>query len=137
MLKIDAEGLDPAVLQGSTSLLRQNRALYVMFEFNPGLSDKDPPHGMWGRRGNPQKTLLEVTNWLDDLGYDCYLDSRVPQGKELVGKNRVGVAPALYRITGGCLSVEPRVRGWGNVVCGARKYGDVAMSLRRLATMVD
>lgn len=39
MLKVDAEGLDPAVLNGSTKLLTQNRAMMVMFEFNPGLGE--------------------------------------------------------------------------------------------------
>eukprot|EP00970_Alexandrium_tamarense_P000986 scaffold107_cov215-Alexandrium_tamarense.AAC.18 len=134
MLKIDAEGLDPAVLTGSTQLLTQNRAVMVMFEFNPGLSEKENPHGMWGKNGNPHKDLLEVTSWLDTLGYDCYLDTRIPKGKE-VGK--VPDAPALYRITGDCLVEEPRVRGWANVVCASRKFGSVAWGLRRLATMVE
>jgi FkbM family methyltransferase len=39
MLKVDAEGLDPAVLTGATKLLTQNRAMMVMFEFNPGLGE--------------------------------------------------------------------------------------------------
>jgi hypothetical protein len=39
MLKVDAEGLDPAILTGSTKLLTQNRAMMVMFEFNPGLGE--------------------------------------------------------------------------------------------------
>jgi len=134
MLKIDAEGLDPAVLVGSTTLLKQNRAIMVMFEFNPGLSEKDPPHGMWGRGGNPRKKLLEVTAWLDELGYDCYLDTRHVDEKERA--KGVSEAPALYRITGGCLTEEPRVRGWANVVCASRKYGNVASLLRNLATMV-
>jgi hypothetical protein len=30
----------------------------------------------------------------------------------------------------------PRVRGWANVVCAARKYPNVASTLRNLATMV-
>jgi len=134
MLKIDAEGLDPAVLTGSTSLLTQSKALMVMFEFNPGLSEKDPPHGMWGKGGNPRKKLLEVTTWLDQLGYDCYLDTRLVDERERA--KGVPEAPALYRITGGCLTEEPRVRGWANVVCAARKFPSVALVLRNLATMV-
>ena len=134
MLKIDAEGLDPAVLTGSTSLLKQSNAIMVMFEFNPGLSEGKSPHGMWGRGGNPRRTLLEVTNTLDELGYDCYLDTRLVDDKER-GKG-VLEAPALYRITGGCMREEPRVRGWANVVCAARKYPNVASMLRKLATMV-
>lgn len=133
MLKIDAEGLDPAVLTGSTSLLTQNRAIMVMFEFNPGLSEKDPPHGMWGARGKPRKKLLEVTTWLDQLGYDCYLDTHLVDPAREKG---VPEAPALYRITGGCLTQEPRVRGWANVVCASRKFQNVAWMLRNLATMV-
>ncbi|KAL3791733.1 hypothetical protein HJC23_007500 [Cyclotella cryptica] len=134
MLKVDAEGLDPAVLTGSTKLLTQNRAMMVMFEFNPGLGEGEHPHGMWGKKGNPHRDLLDVTTWLDTLGYDCYLDTRVPKGNE-VGK--VPDAPALYRITGDCLTMEPRVRGWSNVVCASRKWGTVAWELRRLATMVE
>ncbi|KAL7533367.1 hypothetical protein ACHAWF_004468 [Thalassiosira exigua] len=134
MLKIDAEGLDPAVLTGSTRLLTQNRAAMVMFEFNPGLSEKDPPHGMWGKRGNPRKKLLEVTGWLDELGYDCYLDTHLVEKRE--SDKGVPVAPALYRITGDCITEEPRVRGWANVVCAARKFEDAALVLRKLATMV-
>lgn len=134
VLKIDAEGLDPAVLTGSTLLLTQSKAIMVMFEFNPGLSEKDPPHGMWGRRGNPRKSLLGVTTWLDQLGYDCYLDTHLVSEKEKF--KGVPDAPALYRITGNCLTVEPRVRGWANVVCASRKYGKAASMLRNLATMV-
>jgi FkbM family methyltransferase len=134
MLKIDAEGLDPAVLSGSQSLLQQSNAMMIMFEFNPGLSEGKSPHGMWGRGGNPRRTLLEVTANLDQLGYDCYLDTHLPNAKE----QREGVpnAPALYRITGDCLIEEPRTRGWANVVCAARKYPNVASLLRHLATMV-
>lgn len=135
MLKIDAEGLDPAVLEGSRNLLTQNRAIMVMFEFNPGLSEKgDHPHGMWGKKGNPHVTLLQVTDWLDQLGYDCYLDTHLPDENEM--KKGVLEAPGLYRITGDCLSKEPSVRGWANVVCASRKYGIVAKRLLELATIV-
>ena len=134
MLKIDAEGLDPAVLNGATSLLTQNRAIMVMFEFNPGLSEgKGDPHGMWGRHGNPHKDLLEVTTWLDELGYDCYLDTRLVDQRER--DKGVPDAPALYRITGGCLTEEPRVRGWANVVCASRKFPNAASMLSNFATM--
>jgi hypothetical protein len=139
MLKIDAEGLDPAVLEGSRNLLTQNRAIMVMFEFNPGLSEKgDHPHGMWGKKGNPHVTLLQVTNWLDTLGYDCYLDTHVPdeQEKKKDTKGVLEEAPGLYRITGDCLSKEPSVRGWANVVCASRKYGVVAKRLLELAAIV-
>ena len=107
----------------------------VMFEFNPGLSEKEDPHGMWGTGGNPPKKLLEVTTWLDEFGYDCYLDTRLVDERE----RKKGVqddAPALYRITGDCLVDEPKVRGWANVVCASRKFGNVASTLRNLATMV-
>lgn len=134
MLKIDAEGLDPAVLTGSKSLLNQSNAIMVMFEFNPGLSEGKSPHGMWGRNGNPKRTLLEVTSSLDKSGYDCYLDTRLVDEREK--KKGVPDAPALYRITGDCVREEPRVRGWANVVCAARKYPNVASTLRNLATMV-
>lgn len=136
MLKVDAEGLDPAVLTGATKMLTANRAIMVMFEFNPGLSEKgDHPHGMWGRNGHPHVTLIQVTDWLDSLGYDCYLDTHLPEESEK--KKGVLEAPGLYRITGGCLSKEPSVRGWANVVCASRKYGNVASRLLELATLVQ
>jgi hypothetical protein len=76
LLKIDVKGLDPAVLAGSTDLLTRLGAILVMFEFNPCLLEKkENPHGMWGRGGNPCMNLLQVTKWLDDLGYGCYVDS--------------------------------------------------------------
>ena len=141
MLKVDAEGLDPAVLNGASSLLTSNRAIMAMFEFNPGLSEgKDPSghHGMWGKNGNPKKTLLDVTDWMDGLGYDCYLDTHLPNERERKDgvSDRPEETPALYRITGGCMREEPRVRGWANVVCACRKFGTVAEGLRRFATMV-
>jgi hypothetical protein len=51
-------------------------------------------------------------------------------------KKGVPMAPALYRITGNCLTAEPNVRGWANVVCASRKFERVASRLRKLATMV-
>ena len=136
LLKIDAEGLDPAVLAGSTGLLTRSGAIFVTFEFNPRLSESEEnPHGMWGKGGNPRSDLLEVTGWLDALGYDCYLESKRVDD----GERRKGVpddAPALYRITGNCLTSEPRIRGWANVVCASRKFERAASTLRNLATMV-
>lgn len=135
VLKIDAEGLDPAVLAGSTTLLSRSGAMILTFEFNPRLSEnKDNPHGMWGKGGSPQTELLHVTQWLDTLGYDCYIDSRLVDDGER--KKGVPLAPALYRITGNCLTAEPNVRGWANVVCASRKFERVASRLRKLATMV-
>mmetsp|Transcript_41088 Transcript_41088/g.86315 ORF Transcript_41088/g.86315 Transcript_41088/m.86315 type:complete len:477 (+) Transcript_41088:40-1470(+) len=137
MLKIDAEGLDPAVINGAHNLLKAQRAVMVMFEFNPGLSEgKGPPHGMWGNRGNPRKRLLEVTNSLDTLGYDCYLDTRLVDENERSKNANLKDAPALYRITGQCLTDEPGVRGWANVVCAARKFKRASGELRSLASMV-
>ncbi|KAL9181980.1 hypothetical protein ACHAXT_012323 [Thalassiosira profunda] len=134
MLKVDAEGLDPAVLTGATALLTNHRAIMTMFEFNPGLSEGKSPHGMWGAGGKPRRRLLEVTRWLDRLGYDCYLDTHLVSEKER--GNGVLEAPALYRITGDCLTEEPRVRGWANVVCASRRFEGAAQLLRKLATMV-
>ncbi|KAL3777009.1 hypothetical protein ACHAW5_006981 [Stephanodiscus triporus] len=98
LLKIDAEGLDPAVLAGSKDLLTRSGAMLVTFEFNPRLSEKkENPHGMWGKGGNPRTDLLKVTKWLDKLGYDCYVDSRRVDDSER-GKG-IPEAPVLYRIT--------------------------------------
>jgi hypothetical protein len=47
LLKIDAEGLDPAVLSGLTDLLTQSGAILVTFECNPCLLEmEDNPHRM-------------------------------------------------------------------------------------------
>jgi len=129
MLKIDAEGLDPAVLRGSADVLKKGEAVMVMFEFNPGLRDKKPPYGMWGVARGLTK-LLEVTDWLDTLSYDCYLDSRVdgPKGVK---------APPLYRITGNCIRQDPRILGWSNVICASRKFPGVAGTLLDLAKLVN
>uniref|UniRef100_A0A6T9YFZ7 Methyltransferase FkbM domain-containing protein n=1 Tax=Bigelowiella natans TaxID=227086 RepID=A0A6T9YFZ7_BIGNA len=129
MLKVDAEGLDPAVLRGATETLREHRAVYVMFEFNPGLRDKKPPYGMWGVAKGLTK-LLEVTDWLDKLSYDCYLDSRVDDGKKKVD------APALYRINGGCVRRDPKILGWSNVVCASRAFPEAAQALFDLSKLV-
>ncbi len=128
MLKVDAEGLDPAVLRGAIETLRKRRAVMVMFEFNPGLRDKKPPYGMWGTAPGLTK-LLDVTKWLDTLSYDCYLDSRVNSGP-------TKGAPALYRITGKCLRSDPRIVGWSNVICASRAFATVSRELMRLAPMV-
>jgi len=128
MLKVDAEGLDPAVLKGAEKILKAKKAVMVMFEFNPGLRDKKPPYGMWGTEKGFTK-LLDVTSWLDTLSYDCYLDSRVDGPK---GVN----APPLYRITGECIRTDPRIMGWSNVICASRAFPSVAQALLDLSPMV-
>jgi hypothetical protein len=69
------------------------------------------------------------------LGYDCYLDSWCTDDGEW-RKGMPDDAPALYRITGDCLTSEPRIRGWANIVCASRKFDRAASMLRNLATMV-
>ena len=82
----------------------------------------------------PRTELLRVTRWLDRLGYDCYVDSRLVDDSER--KKGVPEAPALYRITGNCLTAEPKGRGWANIICASRKFEKAALTLRNLAIMV-
>ena len=49
---------------------------------------------------------------MDGLGYDCYLDSWCTDDGEW-RKGMPDDAPALYRITGDCLTSEPRIRLMG------------------------
>lgn len=112
ILKIDAEGFDPAVLQGSHATLKSGQTPIVFFEFNPGLK-----YGLW-----LTVKLDTITKQMDRFGYDCYFSS-----------NRVKAdhktTPSLYRITGDCMSFPIRFRGWSNVICGLRAHEKVAKML--------
>ena len=139
VLKVDAEGYDPLVLDGAAQVLRDNRAVLVVFEWNPRLRHSKPkdggPHGFWASRtdnGGDLRWLGTVVDQLDDFGYDCYLDSRV------VNHDPTPVGPALYRVTGHCIGdTDPEVTGWANVVCGARKFPSVATHLLSLSTALS
>jgi FkbM family methyltransferase len=133
ILKIDAEGYDPAVLLGSENLLRSGKMPVVTFEYNP----LDRVGGLW------QTTKLEnVVTTLDSNGYDCYFESNL---KKHNGEfNSPGEfhnskdTPSLYLITGGCLpeSAARSFRGWSNVVCALRANSGVASMFRELATLL-
>lgn len=122
LLKIDAEGFDPAVLAGSEETLNSGETPLVLFEFNPELKSG----GLW------HKIKLDpVIEWFDTLGYDCYFESDTKGLKDPLD------APSFYRITGDCLSTFPTAfRGWSNVICGNRRYEAVTKVLSDRATMI-
>lgn len=119
ILKIDAEGYDPAVLKGAATTLRSGQTPVVLFEYNRGLTA-----GLW-----LTESLESVVTTLDEYGYDCYFSS-----------NRIkadhATTPSLYRLTGGCLSYPIPHRGWANVVCAHRQHEQVARMLLGLATLL-
>jgi FkbM family methyltransferase len=59
-LKIDAEGFDFRVLEGSRRLFEKGMVSYGQFEYN----------GPWRLSGT---TLTFAVQWLRDLGYQCFL----------------------------------------------------------------
>jgi len=59
-LKIDAEGYDFRVLEGTQTLLRNGKVAYGQFEYN----------SPWRHSGT---TLTYAIRWLHDLGYQCFL----------------------------------------------------------------
>lgn len=122
LLKIDAEGFDPAVLAGAEETLNYGHTPLVLFEFNPALKSG----GLW------HKIKLDpVINWFDTLGYDCYFESDTKGSSD-------PATPSFYRITGNCLSTYPTAfRGWSNVICASRRDKEVAKVLSDRATMIN
>ncbi|GIL74316.1 hypothetical protein Vretifemale_4375 [Volvox reticuliferus] len=72
VLKIDAEGFDPAVLAGAFHSLLVHRIGVLSFHYQR----------LWTRSG---ASLRQCVNYLERLGYACFFD-----------------APVLTRISGGC-----------------------------------
>jgi len=97
VLKIDAEGFDPLVLDGAYSVLAKDGVRVLMFEYH-GL-------GVWKSRAS----LQVVVERLDVYGWDCYLDG----------------APELTRLTR-CWTSSLEFRWWSNVVCFKRDSSDLA-----------
>ena len=131
------------MLEGSAETLRENRAVVVEFEFNPMLNEGKngkPGWGLWAMPGSTDprlKRLHDVTEWMDTLGYDCYLESR-SNNPSSGGQAEVKDAPALYRLTGGCMAGrDPPIRGWSNAVCASRAHGAAAKLFLKLATDLD
>eukprot|EP01065_Artemidia_motanka_P015487 TRINITY_DN19278_c0_g1_i1.p1 TRINITY_DN19278_c0_g1~~TRINITY_DN19278_c0_g1_i1.p1 ORF type:complete len:469 (+),score=144.79 TRINITY_DN19278_c0_g1_i1:53-1408(+) len=129
LLKIDAEGYDAEVLRGALSTLTAHRASVVTWEYNPHLGGKTP-RGPWAHGEN----ATAVVEWLDAMGYDCYLESNQ-------AKADTADTPSLYRLNAGCLRLPPHElgpphRGWANVVCASRKDSEVAAMLLSHATLL-
>jgi hypothetical protein len=97
MLKIDAEGFDPAVLDGAAGLLAAGAPSFLSFEYN----DK------WAWQG-AGFTLPAAVGAARAAGYLCFLI--VPDG--------------LVPLSGGLWDPRLEVRVWSNVLCGRRE--DVA-----------
>jgi len=124
ILKIDAEGHDPAVLMGAEQVLLSGKTPVVTFEYNPGVG------GLW-----KAQELMDVTKKLDGFGYDCYFESNL---KKEHGLHDSQNTPSLYLITSGCMpkSASKQFRGWSNVVCALRKDPEVSTMFRKLATLL-
>jgi hypothetical protein len=85
LLKVDAEGFDSHVLRGAARLLREQRAVFLTFEYNvrkmlygPCRFDTPRTHlypltlqTKW--KSDPDKaTLHDVVEWLREFGYLCW-----------------------------------------------------------------
>jgi len=115
LLKIDAEGFDPAVLAGAEETLSSGETPLVLFEYNPDLKSG----GLWHNI-----KLAPVIKWFDDLGYDCFYESDDHVNAD------PAVTPLMYRITGDCLSTNPPgFRGWSNILCALRSDTEVLQLL--------
>ena len=100
VLAIDAEGLDPLVLDGAEALLAAGAVRMLFFEY----------HGLRAWR---ERSLRTVVERLDELaGMDCYLLQR---GQAL-------------RLTG-CWREEFETKAWSNVACAPRAERAIAAAL--------
>ena len=95
-ISIDAEGYDPAILDGALETLPFTRAL--AFEY-----------GTWIMSGNERlrrrsRSLGEVVDKLDSHGFSCYLEW----------------PSALIRLSG-CWMPEYETHSWSNVLCVSRR----------------
>jgi hypothetical protein len=102
LLKIDAEGADPLVLQGANKLLSQGQIRMLIFE--------NHEIGAW-----KTTSLLQVIESLNNKGYICYM----------LGKT--GTA----RLTD-CWSSVFDVKFWSNVLCVHRREKSLRLFLDEL-----
>ncbi|GAQ81565.1 hypothetical protein KFL_000840080 [Klebsormidium nitens] len=124
ILKIDAEGYDPLVLQGAQSALALHKIRVLEFEYH-----EIEQWGAW-RRGS--SSLEEVTAWLDDLGYDCYLESAMNK----VTKTGATLQFDLVRLTG-CWDSRLEIRKWSNVACVLREELEMSMMFFKASRWLD
>lgn len=90
-LSIDTEGNDMRVIFGSTQLLATHNVRYLEFEYHSA--------GHWA-----QSDLSDLTDLLDQFGFDCYIP---------------GNGGELWRLTG-CWHDSYYRRTWSNVACVSR-----------------
>ena len=87
VLKMDAQGFDPLLLQGAEATLQAQRPAIVQFKY--GYSHA------WG-----QATLHDTVHQMSQFGYVCYLDG----------------SPTMLRLTG-CWHPSYEYKMWGQAVC--------------------
>jgi FkbM family methyltransferase len=108
---IDAEGYDPAVIDGGLESLVYARV--VVFEYGSWVTT-------FPRMKRRKRYLSEVVDKMDFLGFTCYLTWE----------------GALFRLTG-CWAPEFEFNGWANVMCANRRDDVASRTLARFATLLD
>jgi len=94
MVKIDAEGYDPVVLQGAKGCITKGSCPVVSFEMDVRL-------GRWYQTNSPS-TLLEM---FEESNYECFLD----------GESK------LFRLSQCAVGQFEKHKAWLNVVCAHRR----------------
>jgi FkbM family methyltransferase len=102
LLKIDAEGFDPLVLQGATRLLSQHRIRIFLFEYH-GI-------GAWKRT-----SLYQTVDDLNRKDYTCYQIGRT----------------GLFRLTD-CWSSKFEIKRWGNIICVTQHEQTLIQAIEQL-----
>ena len=102
VLKMDAQGFDPLLLQGAAATLQAQRPAIVQFRY--GYS------GAWG-----QTTLHDTVHQMHQYGYVCYLDG----------------SPTMTRLTG-CWHPSFEYKMWGHVVCARMVDSALIQALNKL-----
>lgn len=93
LLKIDTEGYDMNVLEGSRNLLKDKRIKFIIFEYNQKWFSNER-----------NKTLQYISNFMFDMEYECYFISikgLIPLWREFFHK-------------------EYEIREWSNCFCGIK-----------------
>ena len=103
ILKMDAQGFDPLVLQGAEATLRAQRPAIVQFRY--GYS------GAWGFT-----SLHDTVRQMHAYGYVCYLDG----------------TPTMVRLTG-CWHPDFEYKMWGQVVCARSADSALVQALDALS----
>lgn len=100
LLKIDAEGFDMHVLRGAESVLRENRAVFIVFEYN----------SKWKVGAD---TLHNAVAWLRGFSYFCWLMT----------------SSHLIPLTGDWWDPAYEMWTWSNIVCALEHSVDSALLL--------